>query len=388
MYLINTIDAISSSILQQLNSQQFSVTTDTKNPHAILVRSTSLHEYDIPESLEVVGRAGAGTNNIPTTTLTNLGIPVFNTPGANANAVKELVLTGLLLASRNICQALDFMKNASGDNQEINKHIEKNKKQFVGTELPGKTLGIIGLGKIGVLVANSAHQLGMDVIGYDPNIQVTNAWQLNSAIHQAEQLSDILKNSDYISIHIPLTTETKHIINNTTITQTKPGSVILNFSRAQIVDPTSMKESLDKNHTSTYVSDFPSTELQNHSQTITLPHLGASTIEAQENCAKMITKQIESFLLDGNIIHSVNFPEIKLTRSSKYRLSIANKNIPNMVAQISSVLSSHDINITEMINKSREDIAYNLIDIDKPIKQEQIIALQNIPGVLRIRYLS
>lgn len=388
MYHIQTLDAISPKGLAHFNTDQFAVSNDSNTPHAILLRSKNIHQYAIPDSIEVIGRAGAGTNNIPIDVLSSRGIPVFNTPGANANAVKELVLTGLLLASRHICQAWDYTRQLTGDTQSLNADVEKNKKQFTGHELPGKTLGIIGLGNIGVNVANAAHHLGMNVIGYDPHINVHHAWQLNSNVVQADTLNDLLQQADYLSIHVPLLPETQHLINSDTLQLLKKGCILLNFSRAGIVDSEAVKAALNHHHLGYYVSDFPDDCLHNHPQAITLPHLGASTIEAQENCADMIAQQTKAFLLHGDIVHSVNFPRTRLQRTTGYRITVSNSNQPNMVAQISSLLSKHNINIIEMINKSREDIAYNIIDTDQPITDTHLQSLQAINGILKIRNLQ
>jgi D-3-phosphoglycerate dehydrogenase / 2-oxoglutarate reductase len=388
MFSIQTLDALSPAGLACLDKERFTLSNETATPHAILLRSTNIHQQTFADTLQVIGRAGAGTNNIPVEQLTQRGIPVFNTPGANANAVKELVLTGLLLASRNICQAWNYVRQLSGDNNALNASVEKNKKQFTGSELPGKTLGVIGLGNIGVGVANAAHHLGMKVLGYDPSISVKNAWQLSSAVEQADQLSDVLQQADFITLHIPLVEETKHLLNSATINQLKPGAIVLNFSREPIVEAHAMKEALDKQTVRCYVSDFPNEHLHNHPNAITLPHLGASTTEAQENCAIMIAEQVKCFLLDGEIIHSVNFPSVMLKRRQGHRISITNNNVPNMVAQISSILSDSGLNIIDMINKSHNNLAYNLIDLDQPIQPQQLQALQSIDGVLKTNNLN
>ncbi len=385
---IQLIDNLSNHSLALLHDQhdRFSLSTDTTQAHAILLRSTNLHEHIFPHSLEILGRAGAGTNNIPIPILTERGIPVLNTPGANANAVKELVIAGLLLSSRHLCHAWQYVQSLPADEQ-LTTTIESHKKQFTGTELPGKTLGVIGLGNIGVNVANAANHLGMRVLGYDPAISVKHAWQLNSDIEQIDNLTELLEQVDFLTLHIPLTKDTTNFLNAKTLAALKHQAVILNFSRANIVDHLAMKEALNTSSLRYYVSDFPNTLLHNHPKTITLPHLGASTQEAQENCANMIAHQVHDFLLNGSITHSVNFPVVSMKRNQGYRISIANQNIPNMVAQISTVLSNSGLNILEMINQSRDDIAYNLIDIDQPIQPKQIELLQAIQGVLRIRNL-
>ncbi|MBV52449.1 MAG: 3-phosphoglycerate dehydrogenase [Coxiellaceae bacterium] len=387
-FSIQIIDSLSPHGLEYFNNQgPFNLAKNTEQPHAIILRSTNLHDYMFPDSVEILGRAGAGTNNIPVDTLTSRGIPVLNTPGANANAVKELALAGLLLSSRKICSAWEYVQSLP-NNDQLSTTIEANKKQFTGTELPGKTLGVIGLGKIGVNVANAANHLGMRVLGFDPAISVQNAWQLNSQVEQINSLTELLQQVDFLTLHIPLTKETTHFINQERINSMKKSAVILNFSRANIVDHTAIKSALDNNTLQCYVSDFPNTVLHNHPNTITLPHLGASTQEAQDNCARMIASQVHDYLINGTITHSVNFPTIQMKRNTGYRISITNRNIPNMVAQVSSVLSENGLNILEMINQSRNDIAYNLIDIDQPIQQQQLNALQAIDGILRIRNLD
>ncbi len=385
---VQLIDNLSHQSLALLNqhTDQFSISTEATQAHAMLLRSTNLHQYTFPDSLEIIGRAGAGTNNIPVQTLTDRGIPVLNTPGANANAVKELVIASLLLSSRNLCSAWQYVQTLPA-NEQLTTTIESNKKQFTGSELPGKTLGVIGLGNIGLSVANTASQLGMRVLGYDPAISVKHAWQLNSDVEQINDLTELLEQVDFLTLHIPLTKETTNFLDANKLSALKDQAIILNFSRANIVDHLAMKEALNTSAVRCYVSDFPNSVLHNHPQTITLPHLGASTLEAQENCANMIANQTHAFLLNGTITHSVNFPTIAMKRSQGYRISIANKNIPNMVAQISTVLSKSGLNILEMINQSRNDIAYNLIDIDQPIQPQQIESLQAIQGVLRIRNL-
>ena len=387
-FSIQLIDNLSQNGLAAFQNQanRFLIGNEDSNANAIILRSTNLHDYVFPTSLEIVGRAGAGTNNIPVQTLTDLGIPVLNTPGANANAVKELALAGLLISSRNICNAWQYVESLPND-EHLTTSIEANKKRFVGAELPGKTLGVIGLGKIGVNVANAANHLGMRVLGFDPAISVKNAWQLNSAVEQIDSLPELLAQADYLTLHIPLTKETTHFIDQEKIALLKNKAVVLNFSRASIVDHLAIKNALDSEQLSCYVSDFPNDVLHHHPRTITLPHLGASTKEAQDNCATMISRQIHDYLIDGTIKHSVNFPSVSLKRRDGYRISISNKNVPNMVAQISSVLSQSNLNILEMINQSRNGIAYNLIDIDQSIQPHQLEALHAIEGVLRIRNL-
>lgn len=387
MYKVNVLNNISNAGLSQFNLDHYEILQGAKNPDVILVRSFNMRNIDIPQSVQVVGRAGVGTNNIPIEKLTALGIPVLNTPGANANAVKELVVTGMLLASRNICPAWDYTRHIEGDDETLLHQVEKQKKRFSGFELPGKTLGVIGLGKIGVKVANVASQLGMNVMGYDPAITVRNAWELSSDVQQAELMKDVLSHSDFITLHVPLNDNTRHLINADNLKIMKPAVVLLNFARAPIVDNKALIEALEKNHVRNYVCDFPSNQFKNNPAVISLPHLGASTKEAEENCAIMVVKQVQDFLENGTIRNSVNFPTVKLPRDKGYRLAIANLNVPNMVAQISTTLSDANINIIDMINKSREEIAYTMMDVNAKVNDEVLNQIRAIDGVVRARRL-
>ena len=333
-----------------------------------------------------VARAGAGTNNIPVAALSARGIPVFNTPGANANAVKELVLAGLLVAARNLCQAWDFARGLKGDDAAIDLAVEEGKKQFVGFELPGKTLGVIGLGAIGVEVANSALALGMRVLGYDPQLTVQRAWQLSSAVEQARSLEDLFARADMLSVHVPLAPATRDLVNAERLKLMRAGAVILNFARAQIVCEPDVLAALDAGHLRAYVCDFPSRLLKEHARVVTLPHLGASTGEAEENCAVMAAEGLRDFLEHGNVRNSVNFPESQLPRTpGTMRIAIANSNVPNMVGQISTCLASAGINIADLLNKSRGEYAYTLIDTDGELSPGLIGQIQRIEGVLSAR---
>lgn len=388
MYKILTLNNIAPVGLQQFDGAKYQIGNPLENPDAILVRSFDMHPFDFPPNVVVIGRAGAGTNNIPISKMTQLGIPVLNTPGANANAVKELVITGMLLASRNICAAWDYVRNLDWGNQHIEEIIEKDKKQFSGTELPGKTLGIIGLGHIGVKVANSAIDLGMRVIGFDPAITVKNAWQLSAGVQQADKLAELLQHSDFISLHVPLNDFTHHLINAENLKLVKPGAVLLNFSREGIIENQSLLAAIHQKIIRNYVCDFPNALFKNIPQVISLPHLGASTQEAEENCAMMVVQQVQNYLEEGQISNSVNFPEVKMPLGGGYRLAVINNNVPNMVAQISGVLSKSNINIIDMINKSRGDIAYTLIDINSPVTDGLIKSINAIEGVIRSRALA
>lgn len=388
MFKVQTLNTISPIGLNQFPRELYEVSSEFQHPDAILVRSHSMHHFTFPKTLKVIGRAGAGVNNIPIPALTKLGIPVFNTPGANANAVCELVIAGMLLASRNLCEAWNYVRHLNGDDSMINTDIENNKKQFIGFELMGKTLGIIGLGNIGVKVANAAIKLGMRVIGYDPTITVHRAWELSSDVKQAHNIDDLLMQSDFVSFHVPLTEDTKNMINAERLLVIKQDAVVLNFSRDGIIENSALDHALNNHKINAYVTDFPSSQLKNHPRVIALPHLGASTKEAEENCAVMIVKQISDFLENGTITHSVNFPPIEMPRNQNaFRLAVVNNNIPNMVAQISSKLASAGMNIISLLNKSREDIAYTLIDVNTEITDTLLNEISNIKGVIQVRTL-
>lgn len=380
------LNAISASGLKQLPSERYHVAKDVKAPDAVLVRSADMHGMDIPASVRAIARAGAGTNNIPVAAMSARGVPVFNAPGANANAVKELVLASLFLAARNIVQAWDFVRSLEGDDETLDKAVEAGKKKFVGFELPGRTLGVIGLGAIGVEVANSAHALGMNVLGYDPQITVQRAWQLSSNVEQALSLDDLFARSDAITVHVPLTNDTRGLVNAGRLKLMKKGGVILNFSRAAIVDDKAVIAALDDGRLHAYVCDFPKNDLKSHAKVVTLPHLGASTAEAEENCAVMVVDTLKDFLENGNIRHSVNFPEAVLPRApSSTRLAIANSNVPNMVGQISTCLAAANLNIAELLNRSRGEYAYTLVDTDGTLGPDIITKIRGIEGVLTAR---
>jgi D-3-phosphoglycerate dehydrogenase len=347
-----------------------------------------MHGAPIAPEVRAVGRAGAGVNNIPVETLSRRGIPVFNTPGANANAVKELVLAGLLLAARNIAPAWLFARSLSGDDAAIESAVEQGKKNFVGFELPGRTLGVVGLGAIGVEVANSALALGMHVLGYDPQITVQRAWQLSASVEQALSLEDLCARADAISVHVPLNEHTTKLVNATRLGLMKPDGTLLNFARAAIVDDAAVIAALDAGRLHAYVCDFPTAALKDHPQVVTLPHLGASTGEAEENCAVMVAEQVRDFLENGNIRNSVNYPEAILPRiPNTTRLAIANSNVPNMVGQISTCLAAAQLNIADLLNKSRGEYAYTLIDTDGTVGEEVLMKIRAIAGVLCARIL-
>jgi D-3-phosphoglycerate dehydrogenase len=343
---------------------------------------------EIPENVKAIGRAGAGTNNIPVDRMTEAGIPVFNAPGANANAVRELVIAGMLMACRNLGKAWDFARGLEGDDAEITKQTEAGKKNFVGFELPGRTLGVVGLGAIGVKVANAARALGMNVIGYDPTITMQSAWQLSSDVEQAISVDDLLSKSDFITFHVPLIDSTKNMINAERIKIMKDNAIILNFSRYGIIDDEAVVPALDEGKLYGYVCDFPSNLLKNHPKCITMPHLGASTGEAEENCAMMVADQVRDYLENGNITNSVNFPSIRLSRNGGCRLAVVNSNVPNMLGQISTDLAEAGLNIADMVNKSRGDIAMTLLDVDKEPDQKTMDHILGIDGVLSVRCLG
>lgn len=390
VFRILTLNQISPLGLKLFDAAHYVVGNDIADmaePDAILVRSYNMLQMDIPSSVKAIGRAGAGTNNVPVKDMNLRGVPVFNAPGANANAVKELVLAGLLMASRNLIPAIRFTEDLQGDDTALHKLAEGGKKQFSGIELPGRTLGIIGLGAIGRLVADSALRLGMKVIGYDPNITVDAAWSLSSDVKRAESIEDLLRNSEFITLHVPLLDSTRHLINRGLVQNMKNGTILLNFSREGIVDENAVLEGIEAGKIKYYVSDFPSEKLQHHAAVITLPHLGASTLEAEENCAVMVAKQMIDYLENGNIINAVNFPNLTMERESPYRLAVANANVPNMVGQISTSMAQAGLNIHNMGNKSRGEMAYTLVDVDSPVPQKTIDEIANIQGVLMVRYL-
>ena len=385
-YKILTLNNISARGLARLPRERYDVGTDITDPQGVLVRSADMHKIEVPRSVLAIGRAGAGTNNIPVAEMSKRGVPVFNAPGANANAVKELVLAGLFLAARNIVQAWDFARSLEGTDEEIDKATEAGKKKFVGFEMPGRTLGVIGLGAIGVEVANSAHALGMKVLGYDPQITVQRAWQLSSNVEQALSLDDLFARCDAITVHVPQTPETKGLVNAARLKLMKKGGVILNFSRAAIVDDQAVVAALDDGRLHAYVCDFPKNSLKSHPKVVTLPHLGASTGEAEENCAVMVADTLRDFLENGNIKNSVNFPEAVLPRApNSTRLAIANSNVPNMVGQISTCLAAANLNIAELLNKSKGEYAYTLIDTDSAVGADILKKICSIEGVLAAR---
>lgn len=385
IFKIKTYNALSSSGLEKFPAERYEIGPEIERPDAILLRSQDLYDIPIPETVKAVGRAGAGVNNIPVSEYSKRGIPVFNTPGANANAVTELTIAGLLLAARNIAEAWYFAKNLDGDGESLDALVEQGKKCFSGFELAGKTLGVVGLGAIGVKVSNAATALGLKVVGFDPQITVESAWRLSADAIPAGSLDELLSGSDFVSLHVPLNDHTRQLINELCIDKMKPKATLLNFSRAAIVEETAVLAALESSKLHAYVSDFPSRALLNHPRTIVLPHLGASTAEAEDNCSVMVSQQVRDFLENGNIRNSVNFPDVNLPLNHGFRLAIANKNVPGMVSQITAILAENRINIVDMLNKSRGDYAYSLLDINDKVPMEALARLSSIQGVLSVR---
>ena len=388
MYKVLTLNNIAVEGLRRLPRERFEVASEIAHPDAIILRSYNMHDMEIPETVVAIGRAGAGTNNIPVDAMAARGVPVFNAPGANANAVKELALAGLLLAARNICDAREYVKGLKEKGDALNKAVEAGKKQFVGFELPGKTLGVIGLGAIGVQVANAALELGMKVVGFDPAITVRRAWQLSSGVEHAETLDQLFQHADAVTVHVPLMDATRNLVNKDRIALMNKGGTIINFARGGVVDNKAALAALDSGQLHAYVSDFPTPELIAHPKVVALPHLGASTAEAEENCAIMVAENLKDYLENGNIRFSVNFPECRLPRMNAYRVTVANANVPNMVGQISTCLGDAGLNIEDLLNKSIGNLAYTIVDVNEPVTDEIEAKLRSIQGVLTLRNLG
>lgn len=386
-FQIQILNNISEAGLMELPGELYSISTEHPEPDAIMVRSADMHELSIGQSVKAIARAGAGTNNIPVAAMSERGAPVFNAPGANANAVKELVLAAMLIAARNLPAALAYIDTLDPGAEDLGRQVEDGKKAYGGYELVGKTIGVIGLGKIGCLVADAALSLGMKVVGYDPNITIDAAWNLSSKVQKASTIPDLLSRSDFVSVHVPLVEATKDLIDAQALAQMKPGAVLLNFSRAGVVAESAAIEALSAGRISQYMCDFPTKATLKVKGLVSLPHLGASTVEAEDNCARMVARQLRAFLEHGDIVNSVNFPTLEMPRESKYRLAIANANVPNMVGQISTQMASASLNIHTMINRSRDQVAYTLLDVDSPVQPDVIAALCGIDGVLSVRYL-
>ncbi|MEK9719841.1 MAG: phosphoglycerate dehydrogenase [Quisquiliibacterium sp.] len=387
-YKVLVLNQISQHGLKRLPAELYSVGKDLADPDAVLVRSADMHSIQIPESVRAIGRAGAGTNNIPVAAMSKRGVPVFNAPGANANAVKELVLAGMLMAARNLAGAMRFVDSLDPASPDMDKAVEDGKKNFAGFELAGHTLGVIGLGKIGCLVADAAIRMGMQVIGHDPEITVDAAWSLPSQVRRASSVSELLRASNFVTLHVPLVAATRGLIGPSNIEQMPNGSVLLNFSRDGVADETAVLAALNSGRMRYYVCDFPSAAINNNPRVIALPHLGASTREAEDNCALMVADQLRDYLENGNVRNSVNFPDTAAARESGYRLGIANANVPNMLGQISTALASSNLNIHNMLNRSRGDMAYTIVDVDSAVPDAVLKLLRGIEGVLSVRFMS
>lgn len=384
---IQVLNQISALGLKRLPAERYKVGKEQSHPDAILVRSHDMHSMTIADSVLAIGRAGAGTNNIPVRQMNARGVPVFNAPGANANAVKELVLAGMLMSARNLPAALRFVHGLDAANPDMDKTVEDGKKSFAGFELTESTLGLIGLGKIGSLVADAAIKLGMQVVGYDPEITVDAAWSLPAQVKRAASVNEVLRQCDFVSLHVPLLEATRHLVNGANLEIARKGMTLLNFSREGVVDEAAALRALDTGHLRHYVCDFPSAAINHHPKVIALPHLGASTREAEDNCAIMVVDQVRDYLEHGNIQNAVNFPNAVMPRESKFRVAIANSNVPNMLGQISTAMARANLNIHNMLNKSRGEMAYTLVDVDSPVPASLVAELASIPGVLAIRYL-
>ena len=384
---ILVLNQISQNGLKRLPAERYNVGKDVARPDAIMVRSADMHSIEIPQSVRAIGRAGAGTNNIPVKAMSARGVPVFNAPGANANAVKELVLAGMLLSARNIGGAMNFVAALDANDPDMEKKVEDGKKTFAGFELAGHTLGVIGLGKIGCLVADVAIKLGMNVLGYDPEITVDAAWSLPSQVKKANSVTEVLKSANFVSMHVPLVDATRNMINAEMLTHVRHGAVLLNFSREGVVDEAAVLAALDARKLGAYVCDFPSAQVNNHPHVIALPHLGASTREAEENCAVMVADQLREYLEHGNVQNAVNFPDVVMPRESNFRIAVANSNVPNMLGQISTTMARAGLNIRNMMNKSKGEVAYTLVDVDSQVPTKVIDSIAGIEGVLAVRYL-
>jgi D-3-phosphoglycerate dehydrogenase len=383
---ILVINQIAPVGLKRFPGDKYALVKEAKDPQAILVRSQDLHKFEFGPSLRAVGRAGAGTNNIPVPALSKRGVPVFNAPGANANAVKELVLAGMLIAARNLAPALDFVKTL-GPSSDLDSRVEDGKRQFAGSELPGHTLGVIGLGKVGSLIADAAIRLGMNVHGYDPHITVEAAWSLPSQVKRAASVEELVRPSHFVTLHVPFGEKTRHLINARMLENFRAGAVLLNFSREGVVDEAAVLKGLASGRLKWYVTDFPSAGLVGQPGVIALPHLGASTREAEDNCAIMVVDQVRDYLENGTLQTAVNFPDAVMAREAPYRLAIANANVPDMLGRISHALGRRKINIHNMLNKSRGEMAYTLVDADSPVPGEALKELAGLTGVLAVRYL-
>ncbi len=388
MFKILTLNNIAVEGLRHLPRERYEIASEIAHPDAVLLRSHNMHDMEIPETVAAIGRAGAGTNNIPIEAMNARGVPVFNAPGANANAVKELVIAGMLIGARNLCRASEYVATLEETGDALNKAVEAGKKQFVGFELPGKTLGVVGLGAIGVEIANAALGLGLSVIGFDPAITVRNAWQLSSGVKHTETLDQLFQHADFVTVHVPLMDATRNMVNADRIALMQDGAVLVNFARGEIVDDAAALAALDSGKLHSFVTDFPTPELIAHPKVVALPHLGASTAEAEENCAIMVAENVKDYLENGNIRFSVNFPEAQLPRLDAWRLTLANANVPNMVGQVSTCIANAGLNIEDLLNKSVGEFAYTIVDVNAEPSQELLDKIGAIEGVLTLRNLG
>jgi len=386
-FKVQLLNQISPNGLKRLPAERYLVGKEVSAPDAVLVRSADMHALDIPASVQAIGRAGAGTNNIPVAAMSARGVPVFNAPGANANAVKELVLAAMLLTARNLAPALRFVAALDPADPGMDKVVEEGKKAFAGFELAGHTLGIVGLGRVGCLVADAAIKLGMEVHGFDPHITVDAAWSLPAQVRRAGSVAEVLKHADFVSLHVPLVEATRDLVNADNIGLLHAAAVLMNFSREGVVNEAAVVAALGAKRLGWYACDFPSPAINKHPCAIALPHLGASTAEAEENCAIMVADQLRDYLEHGNVSNAVNFPQVSMARESAWRVAIANANVPNMLGQISTAMANAGLNIHNMVNKSRGDMAYTLVDVDSPVAPALLDAIAAIPGVLSVRYL-
>ncbi len=388
MFKILTLNNIAIEGLRRLPRKHYEAASEIAHPDAIILRSFDLHGMDIPSTVAAIGRAGAGTNNIPVEAMSKRGVPVFNAPGANANAVKELVIAGLLLGARNICAAHEYVRGLTETGDALDDAVETAKKKYLGFELPGKMLGVVGLGATGVEVANAALEMGMNVVGFDPKITVRRAWQLSAGVVQADTLDQLFRNADAVTLHVPLLNGTRDLVNRDRLRLMNDNALLINFARGGVANNKAVLAALDSGKLHAYVCDFPTPELIAHPKVIALPHLGASTTEAEENCAIMVAENIKAYLEDGNIRYSVNFPECRLPRMDAYRITIANANVPNMVGQISTCLAEAGLNIEDLLNKSIGELAYTIVDVNGPVSDATEAKIRAIDGILTLRNLG
>jgi len=388
MYKILTLNNISSAGLNKLPSDSYTVSDNESAPDAIILRSFKMHEMELPPTLKAVGRAGAGVNNIPLEKMSAAGIPVFNAPGANANAVKELVIASLFISARNISEAIKYTEALEGEDAELSKLVEAGKKKYAGFELPGRTIGVVGLGAIGRMVANTCVDLGMNVVGFDPGLTVDGAWQLSAKIGRANSVDEILGKVDFLTVHVPLVDATRDLINAENVSKLKESAVVINLARGGIVNDEAVCDAIDGGKLACYVTDFPNNRTKKTPQVIGLPHLGASTGEAEDNCAIMVADQVRDYLETGNIKNSVNFPNVSMPRGTDHRLVVCNANVPNMVGQISTILADASLNINDMINQSRGDVAYTIVDVDSEIPQSVLDTIKQLDGIMIARTIQ